>query len=112
MKIFRFLAAAVKWAALHFIACLLIVPVTLKAGEAGIGVAVSVLAFLTKVLYFPVLGLALYPRHLFPGQWIYVPIAVNSLVWGLLLAAAIMAGRRRSPQKKQPDIRNASGKGG
>ncbi|MDJ0721100.1 MAG: hypothetical protein QNJ04_05700 [Desulfobacterales bacterium] len=104
MTTFRFMAAALKWAALHFLACLLIVPATLKAGEAGIGFVVGVLAFLTKVLYFPIMGLALYPRHWFPGQWIYVPIAGNSLVWGLALAAAIMAGRRWHQKRTAPDV--------
>ncbi len=104
MKTFRFLAAAVKWAALHFLACLLVVPATLKAGEAGIDLAVTVLAFITKVLYFPVLGLALYPRHWFPGHWIYLPIAGNSLVWGLALATAIVIGRRWRPNKTPPDV--------
>jgi hypothetical protein len=104
VKTYRFLASAVKWAAVHFLASLLIVPATLKAGEAGISVVAGVLAFLTKVLYFPVLGLALYPRYWFPGQWIYAPIAANSLIWGLALAAAIKAGRRWHQKFSAPDV--------
>ncbi len=41
------------------------------------------LGLLSKGLYFPLISLALYPRGLFPGDWILVPIAANSLVWGL-----------------------------
>ena len=104
MKTSHFLALTVKWTAVHFLTCLLVVQATLKAGEAGIGVAVGTLAFLTQVLYFPVLGLALYPRHWFPGQWIYVPIAGNSLVWGLALALAIVAARRWRQNKTQPGV--------
>ncbi len=99
MKRARLLTAVLKWAAIHFLACILIVPATLKAGAAGFGI-VGLLTVLTRILYFPVLGLALYPRHWFPGHWIYVPIAFNSLVWGVGLAAAVGITRRllRKPQ--------------
>lgn len=40
------------------------------------------LGILSKVLYFPVISLALYPRGLFPGNSIFIPIAFNSLLWG------------------------------
>ena len=101
MKTFRFLASALKWAALHFLACILIVPATLKAGAAGIGLT-GLLTLLTRVLYFPVLGLALYPRHWFPGHWIYVPIAFNSLIWGFFMAAALRIGGHLL-RKSKPD---------
>jgi hypothetical protein len=77
--------AALKWAALHFLACILIVPATLNAGAAGWRIT-ALLTLLTKILYFPIMGLALYPRHWFPGHWIYIPIALNSLVWGSFVA--------------------------
>ena len=92
MKIVRFLVAAFKWSALHFLVSILIVPATLKAGTAGLGIT-GLLTLLTKVLYFPVMGLALYPRHWFPGHWIYVPIAFNSLAWGIFLTAVLRIGR-------------------
>jgi len=75
----------------HFAASLLIVPLTLRVGEivaagAGKSMLLGVLHVLTRVLYFPVIGLALYPRHWFPGPWIAIPILINSLLWGMLLA--------------------------
>lgn len=86
-------------AAGHFIVSLAIVPLTLKigalvpAGPSGSPVY-SLLAAITRILYFPVVTLALYPRHWFPGHWITVPIAVNSLLWGAALALLLVLNRR------------------
>ena len=85
-----FMLTALLWTALHFLASVLIVPATLKASAAGSGFT-GLLTETTRVLYFPILGLALYPRHWFPGRWIYIPIAGNSLLWGLGLATATLA---------------------
>jgi hypothetical protein len=84
----------------HFAASLLIVPLTLKVGETlpqnpPDSLLYGLLTGATKVLYFPILSLALYPRHWFPGQMIAIPIAVNSVLWGIMLALAIRIGRRR-----------------
>ena len=89
MKGRRFMLTTLLWAAAHFLASVLIVPATLKVGAATSGFA-GLLTETTRALYFPILGLALYPRHWFPGRWIYVPIGVNSLLWGLGLAAATL----------------------
>ena len=86
----RFMLAALSWTAAHFLASVLIVPATLKIGAATSGFS-GLLTEITRALYFPILGLALYPRHWFPGRWIYVPIGVNSLLWGLGLAAVTLA---------------------
>jgi hypothetical protein len=39
----------------------------------------------SKVLYFPLITLALYPRGLFPGNLIYIPLFANSLLWALAI---------------------------
>ena len=55
------------------------------------------LTLLATLLYLPVITLALYPRQLFPGNLIWVPIAVNSLVWSLVILGAwrlAVRGRR------------------
>ncbi len=83
----------------HFMACLAIVPLTLRIGGAMPGgpadsFLYGLLAVATKILYFPILTLALYPRYWFPGQMITIPIAVNSLLWGLGLTVLLMIGRR------------------
>jgi hypothetical protein len=51
------------------------------------GASYAALGILSKVLYFPVVSLVLYPRGLFPGSWILLPVAVNSLLWGLAVWA-------------------------
>jgi len=36
----------------------------------------------TRIFHFPVISLGLYSRQWFPGDWIFIPVAVNSLLWG------------------------------
>jgi hypothetical protein len=98
MKFSHPLVAGVILTVGHFMASLLIVPLTLKVGEALADGAADALGYglltlATKVLYFPILAMALYPRHWFPGQLITIPIAVNSLLWGLALALLMVVGR-------------------
>ena len=99
MKFTHPFVAAVLFAIGHFIASLLIIPLTLKVGEALAERAVDSLGYglltlATKILYFPILVMALYPRHWFPGQLITIPIAINSVLWGLALALLLLVGRR------------------
>ena len=54
----------------------------------------GLLTLATKILYSPILTMALYPRHWFPGHLITIPIAVNSLLWGIALALLMVVGRR------------------
>jgi hypothetical protein len=74
-------------AVIHFGLSNLILPLTLAlaaqaAGTAdGPGMAVTLLVRVTRLLHFPLVTLALYPREWFPGNWVYVPMAVNSLIW-------------------------------
>lgn len=83
----------------HFLSSLLVVPLTLWIGESFVAgpaknIIMGGLHFLTRILYFPILGLALYPRHWFPGLWITIPIVVNSLFLGMLLARVVIGLRR------------------
>jgi len=99
MKLPNPLAAGAVLTVSHFLASLLIIPLTLRVGEAlADGAANSflygLLTVATKWLYFPILAMALYPRHWFPGQLIAIPIAVNSLLWGLALVLLMVVGRR------------------
>jgi hypothetical protein len=88
----------------HFLCSMLIVPLTLRAGDVLLSgsakrLLLELLYGITRVLYFPVIGQALYPRHWFPGPWIAVPILVNSILWGLLAAGAVAGWRRmRGPR--------------
>ena len=79
----------------HFLISTTIVPFTLWMGNVDLPPTVKetileLLHFGTKVFYFPILGFALYPRHWFPGPWIYVPILLNSLLWGILIACSVL----------------------
>jgi hypothetical protein len=74
-------------AVIHFGLSNLILPLTLAltkqaaATPEGTGMAVALLVRVTRLLHFPLVTLALYPREWFPGNWVYVPMAVNSLIW-------------------------------
>ena len=78
-------------AIIHFALCVAIVPgtMTLVAGYDDGSRAPSaffrLLVVATTVLHYPIISLALYSRHWFPGNWIYVPIGMNSLLWGIVL---------------------------
>ena len=99
MKRFGPVIGGALLAVVHFAASLAIVPLTLKIGATlpegpANSLFYNVLAGVTKVLYFPIISLALYPRHWFPGDMITIPIAFNSLLWGMGLMAAIWLLRR------------------
>ena len=40
-----------------------------------------ILVGMTRILHFPIISLSLYSRQWFPGNWIYVPIMLNSFIW-------------------------------
>ncbi|MFC1489445.1 hypothetical protein ACFL6B_06340 [Thermodesulfobacteriota bacterium] len=40
---------------------------------------------LSKVLYFPVLTYAWYPRQFFPGNLVVFPLFINSMLWALVI---------------------------
>jgi hypothetical protein len=50
---------------------------------------VRVMVMVTKILYFPILSLSLFPRQWFPGHWIFIPIFLNSLLWGTMIGLCI-----------------------
>ena len=48
----------------------------------------------SRVLYFPVITLSLFPREMFPGGLVYVPILLNSFVWAIFICLAAAAINR------------------
>jgi hypothetical protein len=50
---------------------------------------VQLLIWTTRVLYFPIISLSLYSRKWFPGDWIYIPIIINSLLWGTVVSGVL-----------------------
>jgi len=69
----------------------LILPLTTALAEQasgvpdGSGIALMLLVRATKLLHFPIVTLALYPREWFPGNWIYLPMAANSMIWAFMI---------------------------
>ncbi len=95
----RYAPLALVLGGCHFLASILILPLTRTVGHAAIPdpfkeLLLGILHPVTRYLYFPILSQALYPRHWFPGLWILVPTAANSLLWGVLLAGVVIVWRR------------------
>jgi hypothetical protein len=84
----------------HFGLSHLIVPLTMALTEHaagtrdGAGLGVTLLVRATKLLHFPLVTLALYPREWFPGNWVYVPLAANSAIWACAVYYLIGLYRR------------------
>ena len=74
-------------AVIHFGLSVMIVPVTNFAANAmntahlGPTLVIKTLVAVTRILHFPIISLSWYPRHWFPGDWIRIPIFVNSFLW-------------------------------
>ena len=86
----------------HFALSRLILPLTMAltaqavAAPDGPDIAVTLLVRITKLLHFPLVTLALYPREWFPGNWVYVPLAVNSIIWAFAISGLIALFRKNS----------------
>ena len=76
---------------IHFVLCRLVVLTTMAVNmqdlDAGqtVPLLTRILVHTTRILYFPIISMSLYSRQLFPGNWILVPIFINSLVWGVTI---------------------------
>lgn len=93
-------AIVVGIATVHFIGTKIIVALTLQMGlfvegsSRSAGYLGDILVWATRVLFFPVITLSLYSRKWFPGDWIYVPVVVNSLLWGIMIYGLICLLKR------------------
>jgi len=61
---------------------------------------VRLLVVATRILHFPIVSLSWFSRQWFPGNWIYVPIIVNSFIWGAGLYVLYMLGKKIRERKK------------
>ena len=74
-------------ALIHFGLSVLIIPMTmsvagaLQAAQSIPTIGLQTLVGLTRILYFPIISLSWYSRQWFPGDWIRIPILINSLLW-------------------------------
>ena len=84
-------------ALIHFGFSVLIVPMTMSVATAADATQttpklhIQILVAATRILHFPIISGSLYSRHWFPGDWIYVPIILNSFLWafGIYLLGVI-----------------------
>jgi hypothetical protein len=52
------------------------------------------LMVMSKVLYFPVFTFAWYPRQFFPGNFVIIPLFINSLLWALVIYVLFVLVKR------------------
>jgi hypothetical protein len=75
----------------HFVLGRLVIPLTTnRLLNQTVTLVVQLLIWTTRVLYFPIISLSLYSREWFPGDLIYIPIIINSLLWGILIYGVLM----------------------
>jgi hypothetical protein len=87
-------------ALIHFGASVLIVATSMAVltavdsvpAEPTVGVRILVAA--TRMLHFPIVSLSWYPRPWFPGNWIYLPILVNSFIWAVAIYSLYRLGKK------------------
>jgi hypothetical protein len=71
----------------HFGLSVLIMPLTmsvagaLNAAQSMPTIFMQTLVAATRILHCPVISLSWYSRRWFPGDWIRIPILINSLLW-------------------------------
>ncbi len=51
-------------------------------GDGTLSSWATALVFIARILYFPIITLGIFSRAAFPGNLIYIPIFLNSLLWG------------------------------
>jgi hypothetical protein len=81
-------------AAVHAAVCWLVTQLTLHAiphlaamSRSGPDVN-QWLVYVSKILYAPLITFGLYPRLVFPGRWIWIPVLANSVLWAVILSGA------------------------
>jgi hypothetical protein len=77
--------AMVHAAVTKIISSITLFVVTANVHNAQMPVIGHLFMWISKVLYFPVITMAFYPRQFFPGNLIIVPLFMNSLLWALII---------------------------
>ena len=91
-------------ALIHFGLSVVILPMTmsvagaLNAAQSMPTMGLHFLVTATRILHFPIISLSWYSRQWFPGDWIRIPILINSLLWAggiyfLVMVCAKMRGK-------------------
>jgi hypothetical protein len=94
-KILLILVIAVTHAVFtKFVSLITLSVVTANANEIQMSFIGRWMMMLSKVLYFPVITMAWYPRRFFPGNFIVIPLFINSLLWALMIYALLILIKR------------------
>ncbi len=94
-------------AAIHFVMSALVVASFMSIADAINAVQAEpplvfrMLAVATRILHFPIISLSLYSRQWFPGNWIYIPIFFNSLLWAAGIYFLMMLARNIKEKKRK-----------
>jgi hypothetical protein len=92
-------------AVIHFVVTKMVSLITLSVftanvNETQISPIGHFLMLISRVLYFPVMTMAWYPRRFFPGDLVVIPLFINSLIWALLIYLLFMFVKRWFPGMK------------
>jgi len=74
---------------------------TLNVAQSASTMGLKTLVAVTRILHFPIISLSLYPRMWFPGNWIYFPIAMNSLIVAVGIYFLVIMGRKMFKKKNR-----------
>lgn len=72
---------------------------TANATETGVSFTGHLLMMVSRVLYFPVMTMAWYPRRFFPGNFILIPLFINSLIWAIVIYMIFVLLKRWFPSR-------------
>jgi len=93
-------AIIVSIALIHFGSSILVVATSMSVVTAANPVPAEptfgfrILVWATRILHFPIISMSWYSRQWFPGNWIYVPIIVNSFIWAAGIYAFFILGKK------------------
>ena len=84
----------------HFGLSVLIIPMTmsvagaLNAAQSTPTIFMQTLVAATRILHYPIISLSWYSRRWFPGDWIGIPILINSFLWAGGIYFLVMVGKK------------------
>jgi hypothetical protein len=93
-------------AAVHFAMSALIVATFMSVADTIYPVQTEpplvfrILVVATRILHFPIISLSLYSRQWFPGNWIYMPIFFNSILWAVGIYFLMMLAKNIKETKR------------
>ncbi|MEJ2165801.1 MAG: hypothetical protein P8X90_09755 [Desulfobacterales bacterium] len=93
-------------ALIHFGLSILVVAASLSVATAVNPVPaepsliIRVLVMATRILLFPIISVSLYSRQWFPGNLIYVPIFINSVLWATAICLIFLLVKKIKQKDK------------